>query len=229
MTRSSYYLSPTPFGDTVDTLLSDALPSVLAAYHTLVVAHRMTAEPMETARKLHEYVARGGHLVLTASAVLDLGGTFAGIQVGACAPVSAGTKFQVVGGDTVVEPMPLQLCAVTAPENATILASTMEGAPLPGATAAEAQSSVAAGQTAALGLLMSSGGGSVTLLAHGNYAMSTTARTADIFKCGVDDDPHADRQPCVTPCQCCRAVCVTCCLSTDTLSQHIMGYRALST
>ena len=195
----SYYLSPTPYGDTVDTLLNDALPSVLAAYQTLVVAHRMTAEPTETARKLLEYVLGGGHLVITASAVLDLGGTFAGIRVGACAPVAAGTKFKIVdgGGSTVVEPMPLQLCAVTAPDNATVLATMMDSA---------------AGQTAALRLSMPRGGGSVTLLAHGNYAMSTTARTgSNVFKCGIDDDPHADRQPCVTPAtpsSVCVCVCV---------------------
>ena len=33
------------------------------------------------------------------------------------------------------------------------------------------------------------------ILAHGNYAMSTTARTTNVFKCGIDEDPHADRQP----------------------------------
>lgn len=198
----SYYLSPTPYGDTIDTILNDALPSVLAAYQTLVVAHRMTAEPKETARKLHEYVIGGGHLIITASAVLDLGGTFAGIQVGACTPVAAGTNFEVkVGdgvGDTVVEPMPLQLCMVTTPENATVLATmSSQGALL---EEVRAPSAAAARQTAALRLSMSRGGGSVTLLAHGNYAMSTAPRTTDVFKCGIDEDPHADRQPCVKSC-----------------------------
>eukprot|EP01044_Picomonas_judraskeda_P030449 COSAG03_NODE_10960_length_619_cov_0.990385_1_plen_80_part_10 len=74
-------------GDSVDTILNDALPSVLSQYDTLIVAHRLTTEPGETAVKLLEYVLAGGHLVITASAVLDMGGTFAGVRVGACSVV----------------------------------------------------------------------------------------------------------------------------------------------
>lgn len=46
------YLAPTPYGDTVDVLLSDALPSVVAKYDTVIVAHRLSSEPKETLRKV---------------------------------------------------------------------------------------------------------------------------------------------------------------------------------
>lgn len=169
-----YYLSPTPYGDSIDTVLNDALPSVLAAYHTLVIAHRMTAEPTETARKLFGFVQSGGQLVISASSVTDLGGTFAGISVGKCETLPAGASV-IVGAEAVIEPMALELCELTTPANATVLATS-------------------GGKTVATRVAVA-GGGSVVMLAHGNYAMSTRARTSDIFKCGIDDDPHADRQP----------------------------------
>ena len=118
----SYYLSPTPYGDSIDTLLSDALPSVMAAYHTLVVAHRMTAEPVESAQKLHGYVLGGGQLVITASSVLDMGGVFAGVTIGTCAAVPPGAVF-VVGSASVSEPTALSVCEVAiGPANMTVLA-----------------------------------------------------------------------------------------------------------
>ena len=49
------HLVPTPYGDAADTLLSDALPSVLAMYDTVIAPHRLTTEPEETRRKLDEY------------------------------------------------------------------------------------------------------------------------------------------------------------------------------
>ena len=174
----SYYLSPTPYGDSIDTLLSDALPSVMAAYHTLVVAHRMTAEPAESARKLHEYAMGGGQLVITASSVFDMGGVFAGVTIGACATVPPGAVF-IVGSTSVAEPTALSLCEVASgPANMTVLAQRH------GRTGSDAAVRVAF-----------PGGGSVIILAHGNYAMSTHARTTDVFKCGIDEGPHADRQP----------------------------------
>lgn len=75
------YLTPTPFGDAVDVLLNDALDSVIARYDTLVVAHRMVSEPLETARKIEAFVAQGGHVVITASSVQDLGLPLCGVSV----------------------------------------------------------------------------------------------------------------------------------------------------
>ena len=61
----SSHLSPTPFGDAVDTLLSDVHPSVLARYDTVIAPHRLSTEPVETRRKLEAFgrefsCARGG-------------------------------------------------------------------------------------------------------------------------------------------------------------------------
>ena len=174
----SYYLSPTPYGDSVDTILNDALPSVIGAYSHVVVAHRMTAEPQETLRKLSGFVAGGGTVIITASSVLDLGGEFAGVSVGGCQAVTEGATFSVAG-EAVAEPMPLSICKITPPSNATVLASMHSEA----------------GADAAAVRVEMPGGGAALVLAHGNYAMSTAAKTGDVFKCGIDDDPHASRQP----------------------------------
>ena len=164
-------------GDSVDTILNDALPSVLSQYDTLIVAHRLTTEPDETAVKLLEYVLAGGHLVITASAVLDMGGTFAGIRVGACSAVPSEATFNVGDGPNISEPMPLSLCEVHG-TNMTVVA-TMHHLTTTQAAAVR----VAAPE-----------GGSVLILAHDNYAMSTAAKTGDVFQCQIDEDPHADRQ-----------------------------------
>ena len=68
------HLAPTPYGDAVDTLLGDVLPSVLAQYDTLILPHRLTTEPAETRRKIDDWVQHGGNLFVTASTILDLGG-----------------------------------------------------------------------------------------------------------------------------------------------------------
>ena len=60
------FMSPTPFGDIADCLLSDAPGWVLSQYAVLVVAGRL--EPSaELAGTLAAYVRQGGHLVLTAA------------------------------------------------------------------------------------------------------------------------------------------------------------------
>eukprot|EP01043_Picozoa_sp_COSAG02_P055276 COSAG02_NODE_6388_length_3604_cov_2.095292_4_plen_490_part_01 len=140
----------------------------------------MTAEPGETAGKLLDFVFEGGHLVITASSVLDFGGTFAGVRIGACASVPSEATFSVGNGPSIVEPMPLNLCEVHgASSNMTIVAKMHH---------------LTATQPAAVHIA-APGGGSVLVLAHGNYAMSTNAKSGDVFKCQIDDDPHADRQP----------------------------------
>ncbi len=65
------FMTPTPFGDIADCLLSDAPGWLLRQYPVLVVAGRL--EPSaELADTLADYVRQGGHLVLTAASAAGL-------------------------------------------------------------------------------------------------------------------------------------------------------------
>lgn len=59
------FLSPTPFGDSADVLLSDAPGWVLAQYPVIMLAGEFDAG-VELRDTLERYVKEGGHLVLTA-------------------------------------------------------------------------------------------------------------------------------------------------------------------
>lgn len=61
----SGFLAPTPYGDIVDVLLSDARGWLLSRYAVLVVAGELTGGA-EVQEKLLQYAATGGHLVITA-------------------------------------------------------------------------------------------------------------------------------------------------------------------
>ncbi len=69
--NSSYYhdesgfMSPTPFGDSADCILSDAGEWLLDRYAVLVIADELSGD-LEIRDKLHRYVEKGGHLVITA-------------------------------------------------------------------------------------------------------------------------------------------------------------------
>ena len=65
--------APTPFGDTLDTLLVDAHEDVLQTYDTIVVGGVLAEEPRETSRKLSAFVRHGGRLFITADSLASLG------------------------------------------------------------------------------------------------------------------------------------------------------------
>lgn len=62
------FLSPTPYGDIADVLLSDAPLWLLSRYAVVVVAGELTGSA-EVQEKLLQYAAGGGHLVVTAGNV----------------------------------------------------------------------------------------------------------------------------------------------------------------
>lgn len=74
------FLTPTPFGDSVDCLLSDAPGWVLSQYPVLVVAGGLRGDA-ELRDKLEAYVNGGGHLVITAGNIAPLGGSLCGMSV----------------------------------------------------------------------------------------------------------------------------------------------------
>ena len=171
------YLAPTPFGDVVDVLLSDALPSVLAQYDTIVVAHRLTSEPTETLRKLQAYVNGGGHVVITASSVRDMGGVMLNITTGACTMQPAGTIVTFPNGSAASEPNPFSFCPLqfAHASSADVLATIN-------------------GQPAAI-RVTGSHGGSLLLLGLGEYGLSMSAPKTPIFECTVDGQDSIDKSP----------------------------------
>jgi len=170
------YLAPTPYGDSIDVLLSDALPEVLTRYDTVIVAHRLTTEPREVRRKLEGHLASGGHVVITASSVMDLGGTLANVSVDACTAKTAGTKVRLANGSIVAEPRPFVQCRITSSSDAsTQVIATMVGDGLPAALR-----------------VTEPGGGSMTIIGAGNYSLSNTANSA-AFQCKEDEEDDPDK------------------------------------
>lgn len=98
------FITPTPYGDIADCLLSDASLGLLARYAVVVVAGEL-AGGQEVRDKLQGYVESGGHLVITTGNLARLPGGVAGIT-GTAAPST--TEFRkgritVLAGDFGIE------------------------------------------------------------------------------------------------------------------------------
>ena len=113
--------SPTPYGDSVDVVLSDVHESVLAMYDTVVVAGLLFEEPRESSRKLSSFVQRGGRLVITADSLrqlpgVDLGGTAGLVRLVEgdrnCTRYPAGTKVTYADGSASEELHSFAACAL---------------------------------------------------------------------------------------------------------------------
>jgi len=78
------FITPTPYGDIADCLLSDAPPWLFARYAVVVVVGEL-AGGREIRDKLQGYVEGGGHLVITTGNLARLPGGIAG-QTGTAAP-----------------------------------------------------------------------------------------------------------------------------------------------
>jgi len=122
------FLTATPYGDSTDTLLSDA-PGWLLRRYSLVLAANDLCGRAETRDKLLAYVEQGGRLVLTAENLRQFG-DFAGVSVGAKKVFAAGTELTFTDGAKVSESLPFELYALNLPqdegENVKILAKCGE-------------------------------------------------------------------------------------------------------
>ena len=114
------FLSPTPFGDMTDCLLSDAPLWVLRQYG-LVVAAGELAITRELMDKLGAFVAAGGHLVVTAE---NARGLLPGLAIEAT-PVRTepGASVTWNNGARDPEPHPFELYGATLPDGAEVLAT----------------------------------------------------------------------------------------------------------
>ena len=127
---SSYYwnedgfLSATPYGDGVDTLLSDAPAWLLRRYGTIVVAGEIqsqTGVSAELGHKLQAFMEEpvGGHVVITAGSLKQLqtatATIFADIDVGRCEEIPSGSNISFSTGRTVQEQHAYELCDLRFP------------------------------------------------------------------------------------------------------------------
>ncbi|MDE0025699.1 MAG: TIM barrel protein [Spirochaetaceae bacterium] len=113
------FLSPTPFGDMTDCLLSDAPLWVLRQYGLLVAAGALTVT-RELADKLRAFVAGGGHLVVTAG---NARGLLPGLMIEhEQVRVAAGVAVDWSDGTGEVEEHAFALCRATVPAGAEVLA-----------------------------------------------------------------------------------------------------------
>ena len=128
------YLTPTPYGDGADSLLSDAPLWLLNRYPLVLVADRLTGgDPRrnkdggrternrELTEKLTAYVENGGRLVLTAGNLEALDGIF-GLRASERRLFEAGTAVRFYDGTEINEPRAFELCSVSLPADAEILA-----------------------------------------------------------------------------------------------------------
>ncbi|MFA6244986.1 MAG: hypothetical protein WC655_28845, partial [Candidatus Hydrogenedentales bacterium] len=136
---SSYYhnetgfMTPTPYGDSADCLLSDAENWLLNRYPVVVAAGELSGGN-ELRDKLLAYVEQGGHLVITAGNIAKWPDGLAGIAVQGAALSFPKGQVISVGDKTITEDAPFALLPVTMPASATVQArcgDTIAAANLP--------------------------------------------------------------------------------------------------
>ena len=159
----SSHLAPTPFGDVVDTLLSDVHPDILARYDTVVAPHRIATEPGETRLKLDGYVRGGGTLFITAATVTDLGSELLGVSVAPCVPAA------YLGQNLSLCPLSIDIAVAGA---GTVVSDQL----------------VIDGQLAAMRLSFT-GGGVLRVVGAGRYGLAGELNATRQFNCGTKNQP----------------------------------------
>jgi hypothetical protein len=112
------FLTPTPYGDMADCLLSDAPARVLAQYGLVIAAGELEVTA-ELAGKLLGYVEAGGTLLVTGANARRL---LPGLGVGPAAVCAAGSVV-TWGGEEDREPAGFELLRAVVPDGAEVLAS----------------------------------------------------------------------------------------------------------
>ncbi len=114
------FLSPTPYGDIADCLLSDAPPWVLGQYGLVVLAGTLgEAANSETRDNLDMFVSAGGSLLLTAA---NARAVWPEWGIGDPQPVAAGVSVRFADGSLVEETSAFELCTMDLPDGAEVVA-----------------------------------------------------------------------------------------------------------
>ncbi len=121
----SGFITPTPFGDQFDCLMSDAPGWLLRQYPVLIIGGTLKGTT-ENRDKLEEYVRQGGHLVLSAGSLRQFENGIGGLRAG-------GERRSISGGPVVLksregtttleEKHPWSVLRLELPENVETLAS----------------------------------------------------------------------------------------------------------
>ena len=102
--------SPTPYGDLVDVLLSDAPSWILKQYDTVVIAGEISGG-LEVEMNLIEYVESGGHLVITVGNLVKFHeGAFNVTSNMNCHPIPAGSEIAFIEEANFVESYNMTIC-----------------------------------------------------------------------------------------------------------------------
>ena len=113
------YITPTPYGDAVDALFSDAPVWVLQQYPLLVIANEIQPSA-EVNDNLNAYVNNGGKLVITAGSLKNMKNGIAGVKVGS--GLKTLNSAIVFDGKNISEDTKFDLCELVLPENANVIA-----------------------------------------------------------------------------------------------------------
>jgi hypothetical protein len=112
---------PTPYGDVVDCIFSDAPLWLMERYPVIVIAGGLN-QSIELKDKLEAYVKAGGCLILTASNLPDTGREWMGIKpTGNQAQLDPGSEI-IINGKAVKEDQPFTISPLQFPDNAEVLA-----------------------------------------------------------------------------------------------------------
>lgn len=114
------FMTPTPYSDSADNLLSDAPLWLLVRYPLLIAAGNLKGR-METKDKLTEYVRQGGRLVITADNIRQFG-EFAGITTGAKITLSKNLPIVFANGGKYTEDRTYELFLLNLPKDSHSLA-----------------------------------------------------------------------------------------------------------
>ena len=119
------FMSPTPYGDSADCLLSDAPEWVLARYPLVVVTSELSGG-VELRGKLAAYVNAGGHLVITAGNLAKFPAGLCGVKADPN-PERMESGAEILGElGTVKETLPFALHPLEFPPSARVLAECNE-------------------------------------------------------------------------------------------------------
>ncbi len=114
------FLSPTPYGDIADCLLSDASSWVLGQYGLVVLAGTLNeGANAETRYNLEQFVDGGGSLVVTAANARAIWPEWG---IGSAHPVPTGSTVRFADGASVEEVNAFELCTIELPAGAETIA-----------------------------------------------------------------------------------------------------------
>ena len=114
------FITPTPYGDVADVLLSDSPSWLLKQYSVIMIAGELNGGN-ELKDKLKDYVRQGGHLIITAGNLQKLPGGVEGVTAGDEIHFSKGEEI-IFNHKKVRETSGFSLCKLSLPPETEVIA-----------------------------------------------------------------------------------------------------------